>query len=284
MDQLPTKSVIDPTKSSRAIDRRARDSLRFSEQNYRGTRLAPRRSTIVGVITAGRRECWGSHTDGAEGHRNHAMPFCFVLINSPGDQTHPAAPRGDSRRLPPFRRRPRAKRSGSHRHASAATCASLADFFTPGAVFQDRNGDGAIDFVDARIVLARASIAAELAAAADVGARLGFETSAMNLPLCGRRPTQPADGRRSEKRPRSTSAPALASSSGHDARLRSCAAGLKAGDGVVAAFGPPTKPSSCSLGGDEDGLERRGCDARRSLAVRLGSERTDHRQDRRRRA
>jgi dTDP-4-dehydrorhamnose 3,5-epimerase len=43
-----------------------------------GTRLAPGASTIAGVITAGRRECWGSHTDGAEGHRNHAMPFCFV--------------------------------------------------------------------------------------------------------------------------------------------------------------------------------------------------------------
>ena len=32
---------------------------------------------IVGLITAGRRECWGSQTDGAEGHRNSAMPFCL---------------------------------------------------------------------------------------------------------------------------------------------------------------------------------------------------------------
>src|SRR4029077_2376322 len=64
-----------------------------------------------------------------------------------------------------------------------ATYASLADFFTPGAVFQDRNGDGVIDFVDARLVVAEHPSSADLAAAADVAARLGFETSAMNLPL-----------------------------------------------------------------------------------------------------
>src|SRR5262245_14390444 len=60
---------------------------------------------------------------------------------------------------------------------------SLADFFRPGVVFQDRNGDGAVDFVDARIALAEHPTAGELAAAADVAARLGFETSAMNLPV-----------------------------------------------------------------------------------------------------
>ena len=31
------------------------------------------------LITAGRRECWGSQISGAEGHRNNAVPFCFVL-------------------------------------------------------------------------------------------------------------------------------------------------------------------------------------------------------------
>ena len=41
------------------------------------------------------------------------------------------------------------------RTAPAETvAASLSDLFKPGAAFQDRNGDGgAIDFVDARIVL-----------------------------------------------------------------------------------------------------------------------------------
>jgi len=41
--------------------------------------------------------------------------------------------------------------------------AALSDFFKPGVVFQDRNGDGAVDFVDARIVLPEQPSAAELA-------------------------------------------------------------------------------------------------------------------------
>jgi hypothetical protein len=40
--------------------------------------LATRVITVVGLITAGRRECWGSQVNGAEGHRNNAVPFCFV--------------------------------------------------------------------------------------------------------------------------------------------------------------------------------------------------------------
>src|SRR5471030_1439453 len=60
---------------------------------------------------------------------------------------------------------------------------ALSEFFKPGIVFQDRNGDGAIDFVDARIVLPEQPSSGEIAAASDVAARLGFETSAMTLPL-----------------------------------------------------------------------------------------------------
>src|SRR5882672_2589597 len=71
--------------------------------------------------------------------------------------------------------------------------AALADFFKPGLVWQDRNGDGAVDFVDARIVLAESPSSGELAAASDVAARLGYETSAMNLPV----PVVRADGARS---------------------------------------------------------------------------------------
>src|SRR6185369_13806259 len=70
------------------------------------------------------------------------------------------------------------------RTAPADTAAaSLSEFFLPGVVFQDRNGDGAIDFVDARLVLGERPSSAELAAAADIAARLGFETSAMDLPM-----------------------------------------------------------------------------------------------------
>ena len=65
---------------------------------------------------------------------------------------------------------------------TSPVAAALADFFKPGVVFQDRNKDGAIDFIDARIVLPDAPTSGELAAAADIAARLGYETSAMNLP------------------------------------------------------------------------------------------------------
>jgi hypothetical protein len=68
------------------------------------------------------------------------------------------------------------------RTAPGDAAVSLTEFFRPGLVFQDRNGDGAVDFVNAGIVLPEQPGAGELAAAADVAARLGFETSAMNLP------------------------------------------------------------------------------------------------------
>ena len=69
--------------------------------------------------------------------------------------------------------------------------ADLVSLFTPGGVLQDRNGDGFIDFVNARIVMAEKPSAADVSAAADVAARLGFETMAMNLPLL---PTSSASG------------------------------------------------------------------------------------------
>src|SRR5712691_12450462 len=65
---------------------------------------------------------------------------------------------------------------------------SLSELFKPGVVFQDRNGDGAIDFVDARLVLSEQPSAGELAAASNIAARLGYETSAMNLPLVRLKP------------------------------------------------------------------------------------------------
>src|SRR5262245_61828958 len=64
----------------------------------------------------------------------------------------------------------------------------ISAFFKPGVVFQDRNGDGVVDFVDARVALAESPTAGELAAAADVAARLGFETSAMDLPVVRLKP------------------------------------------------------------------------------------------------
>src|SRR5204863_4131773 len=46
-----------------------------------------------------------------------------------------------------------------------------------------RNGDGVIDFVNARLVMGERPTAADVSAAADLAARFGFETMAMNLPV-----------------------------------------------------------------------------------------------------
>src|SRR6478672_2259038 len=73
---------------------------------------------------------------------------------------------------------------------------SLSAFFKPGAAFQDRNADGVVDFVDARIVLPERPSAADIAAAANVAARLGYETTAMNLPLARQPEPARADGAR----------------------------------------------------------------------------------------
>jgi len=137
-----------------------------------------------------------------------------------------------------------------------ASRASLAAFFAPGVVFQDRNGDGAVDFVDARIALAEHPSPGELAAAADVAARLGFETSAMNLPVARQRPAGDA-----------ADAPVVyigaASLANSGTTLDAIGArGLKPGDGIVASFGGAAKPSILVAGGDDDGLA--------SAAVMLG--------------
>ena len=165
--------------------------------------------------------------------------------------------------------------AGQPRADAPSAPSALSEFFKPGVVFQDRNGDGAIDFVDARIVLPEQPSAAELAAAADIAARLGYETSAMNLPVAVARGFQPADS--------PTIFVGAKSLAGSRTTLESIGvANLKAGEGAVAAFSqgghagrrrPRRRRQRHRLG--------RG-DARRSPAVRLGSEESDHRQDRRR--
>src|SRR5436190_532589 len=106
----------------------------------------------------------------------------------------------------------------------ASPLAALSDFFKPGVVWQDKNDDGAVDFVDARIVLPDNPSSAELAAAADVAARLGYETSAMNIPIA--RLTASAG----------TSIFIGAKSLPKGVAIVDVTAGLKAGDGVVSAL------------------------------------------------
>src|SRR5437899_1516822 len=128
---------------------------------------------------------------------------------------------------------------------SAPAAASLADFFKPGIAFLDTNDDGVIDSVNARIVLSSRPTAAELSAAANVAARLGFETSAMDLPMAN---TGASAGTPSIF----VGAGSLANSGMTAAALGGSA--LKAGEGVVAAFTSASSPAIAVLGGDDDGL------------------------------
>src|SRR5262252_3006727 len=127
---------------------------------------------------------------------------------------------------------------------------SLADMFKPGVIFQDRNGDGVVDFVDARITLSDTPSAGELAAAADVAARLGYETTAMDLPVVRLRPdAAETEGGRPTIFVGSKS---LAQANVTPESIG--ATGLKAGEGVVIAFTQSGKPAVAVLGGDDDGL------------------------------
>ena len=137
--------------------------------------------------------------------------------------------------------------AGRSAPGDAVVPAALADLFKPGGALQDRNGDGAIDFVDARIVLAAEPTAAELAAAADVAARLGYETSAMNLPL------PRAGGAGDASLSIFVGAKALAQDAVSAEALG--VGTLKAGDGAVASFTVGGHPAAAVLGGDDAGLE-----------------------------
>jgi len=140
---------------------------------------------------------------------------------------------------------------------------SLSELFKPGVVFQDRNGDGVVDFVDARIVLPEQPTAAELAAAADVAARLGYETSAMNLPLpVARRLPSSREAPADRRSPREGGEPSEVNASptifigakslaGSGITVDAIGAtGLKAGEGMVAAFTASGKPAVAVFGDD----------------------------------
>jgi hypothetical protein len=59
----------------------------------------------------------------------------------------------------------------------------LRNVLNTGYILQDRNADSVVDFLNARIVVPAAATDAEAAAAANLAARLGYETSASNLDL-----------------------------------------------------------------------------------------------------
>jgi Zinc carboxypeptidase len=124
--------------------------------------------------------------------------------------------------------------------------ASLSDVFKPGVALQDRNGDGAIDFVNARIILPQRPDASEVAAASNIAARLGFETSAMNIPV-------DVVSNRGDASP----AVFIGAKSLVSLELTPVSLGLgalKPGDGVVTSFNAAGRPAVAVLGGDEAGL------------------------------
>ena len=138
--------------------------------------------------------------------------------------------------------------AGQQRAEAPPATAALADVFKPGVVFQDRNGDGAIDFVNARLVLADSPSSAELAAAADIAARLGYETTAMNLPVNVARGFEAGDT--------PTIFIGAKALTGSGASLDALGgAALKAGDGAVAAFSLGGKTAVAVLGGDDAGID-----------------------------
>jgi hypothetical protein len=119
----------------------------------------------------------------------------------------------------------------------------LASLFKPGVLFQDRNGDEVIDFVDGRIVLGEAPTVREIVAAAGVAARLGFETTAINLPL-----------------PRGVAGPGVPIVIGRGglarAKLSAAELGierLKPGEALVAASQAAGKPAVVIVGADDAG-------------------------------
>ena len=59
----------------------------------------------------------------------------------------------------------------------------LRDLFATGYILEDRNGDEVVDFVNVRIVLPATPGEAHVTTAANLAARLGYETSATNLGL-----------------------------------------------------------------------------------------------------
>ncbi len=120
----------------------------------------------------------------------------------------------------------------------------LTGVFDLGGVVVDTNGDGFPDRVDASLLLGPAPTPAETVAAAEIAARLGFETMAMDLPVARGRST---DGITIVVG-RGGLAEAGLASPGVDP------ASLDAGEGVVATHEESGRRWLLVLGGDDDGL------------------------------
>lgn len=132
---------------------------------------------------------------------------------------------------------------------------TLPDLFKPGVILQDRNGDGVMDYVDARVVLGDTPSASDVAAAADIAARLGFETSAMDLPIGGdEKPWRVAIVVGQAGMKRAGVAPEQVGMKG-----------LKPQEGIITLAGTSERPAVVVVGADEAGTRA----AAEALAERL---------------
>ena len=68
----------------------------------------------------------------------------------------------------------------------------LSTIFESGYILQDRNGDSVIDYVNARIVIPKNPSETHIICAANIAARLGYETSGLDLDLVDNRSSYPS--------------------------------------------------------------------------------------------
>ena len=119
----------------------------------------------------------------------------------------------------------------------------LVTIFDLGRMVADTNGDAVPDFVQASLVIGTTPSAAELSAAAEVSARLGFETMAMDLPIArGDSELIPIVIGRSGLRASGITSPGLDPAS------------LDSGEGAVAVVESDNRVWVIVIGGDDDGL------------------------------
>ncbi|MEO7273415.1 MAG: M14 family zinc carboxypeptidase [Vicinamibacterales bacterium] len=114
----------------------------------------------------------------------------------------------------------------------------------------DSNGDGLADVVKARVIIGATPSVQDAQGAANIAARLGFETTALTLPLVVREATTPRDGEVAVLLGRQNPAvTALATAGAIDV------ASLKPGQGLIAAVRALSGTGTALVvtGGDDDG-------------------------------
>lgn len=135
-----------------------------------------------------------------------------------------------------------------------AAVTGLQAVYQTGPFLEDRNGDAANDFVAASLVLGEKASVDEIAAAADVAARFGFETMAMDLPV----------RRAGASGPLVAIGPSGLARAGVDLSSVQTAA-LTAGQGLIASSVIGGRPVVAVTGGDGAGTRA----AATALAARL---------------